>query len=508
MIAYFRKSVYENRITFWIFTCALVAGLTLPILIQHAMFQDAMLYSCVSHNLGIGHGTFWFPQYSTLNIEGIPSFHEQLPLVFGIQAIFFYIFGDSIYVERFFVMGTIALHMYLIHKIWLLTFAGHKNMKKVSWLPVFLWIIIPIGFWSFRGNMLENTVSVFSLLAVYYCCKVQKRTEVNWDLLLLAGFFTFLASFSKGIPGLFTLSFPFIYWITQGKISWKEALRQTLLMLSVPVIIYGLFLLHPTSYESLRIYVVERLLARVSSMPTTSSRFETPWRLIQELIPIFMVCILFFFITKKEKRKEYFTQKSKALFFILLGLSAILPLMLTMVQKGWYMVPGFPYLAIGFASLLAPNVARKIEFMKSRRMRIFLRLLSITAAIWVFVFTIKQVGKISRHEDMVRDVWEIGSYVDAFATITVPEEMYYQYDFVLQGFLVRYHNISISPYKQYKYFLKEKDMKQAPPEGYYLLDLPLRNYQLYLKKNRPVREYIPMLDEGKRSKNEEIYDNY
>lgn len=34
--------------------------------------------------------------------------------------------------------------------------------------------------------------------------------------------------------------------------------------------------------------------------------------------------------------------------------------------------------------------------------------------------------------------------------------MYDQYNFILQGFLVRYFKISISPYNQYDYFLTKK----------------------------------------------------
>ena len=100
---------------FWLISLSIVFGLTLPILIQDAMFQDAMLYSSVSHNLSMGIGTFWFLQYSTLNLEGIPSFHEQPPLVFGIQSIFYKLLGHSYYVERFYTLLMIVFHILLIN---------------------------------------------------------------------------------------------------------------------------------------------------------------------------------------------------------------------------------------------------------------------------------------------------------------------------------------------------------------------------------------------------------
>ncbi|MBK8151822.1 MAG: hypothetical protein IPK61_01270 [Saprospiraceae bacterium] len=72
--------------------------------------------------------------------------------------------------------------------------------------------------------------------------------------------------------------------------------------------------------------------------------------------------------------------------------------------------------------------------------------MSILLFVSVLVFSGMQKGKISREQDIVSDVYKVGSVVPRFSTITVPLEMYDQYDFILQGFLVRYFNISISPY--------------------------------------------------------------
>jgi hypothetical protein len=69
-----------------------------------------------------------------------------------------------------------------------------------------------------------------------------------------------------------------------------------------------------------------------------------------------------------------------------------------------------------------------------------------------------QLGKISREKETITDVYKIGKIVPKISTITVPTEMYDQYNFILQGFLVRYFKISISPYNQYDYFLTKKKL--------------------------------------------------
>ncbi len=471
-------------IPFWFITLSIVFGLTLSVLIQDAMFQDAVLYSSVSHNLGIGIGTFWFPQYSTLNLENISSFHEQPPLVFGIQSLFFRLLGDSIYVERFYVFLTIILHILLINKLWKMIFKNNPDYKNLGWLPTVFWILIPVCFWSFRNNMLVNTVSVFTLISIiisYKQIQSQKNSLFFW---IISGFFIFLASFSKGVPGFFPVAFPFFYWLITRKISLKRSVFFTLILLSVPFVFYLIFMIHPESRQSLTIYAVDRLLNRVNTMPTADYRLETAWRLFTEMIPILIISIFILFFTKRTKLKAYFFENIKeSLLFLAIGLSGSYPLMLTMVQKGWYMVPSFPYFAISLAILVTPSISVALKRINIQSVRYkFFKYISISLFLACIIFIFMQSGKISRHEEMVTDVYEIGTVVPKFSTLTVPQKMYNQYDFKLQGFLVRYCNISISPYKEYDYFLKEKKSDSKIPENYnQKVELDLTVYELYRK---------------------------
>ncbi len=467
---------------FWVFTLSLVFGLTLPVLIQHAMFQDAMLYSSVSHNLSIGFGTFWFPQYSALNIEGIPSFHEQPPLVFGIQALFFKMLGDSIYVERIYTFIMLLLHLVLINELWKTIFRNNKKYRDYGWLPILFFIIIPICHWSFRNNMLENTLSIFTLSSIIISYRQIISGKTNFFKWFLSGVFIFLASFSKGVPGFFPLIFPFVFWIITKKISLKQMLIFTGILSSAPLLIYFVILLFPEGRESLSIYFFQRLLGRVHTMPTTSYRLDVAWRVFTELIPVLILTTIIFFIKRKIVKSNFIFTKTDFLLFLAIGLSGSLPLMLTSVQKGFYLVPSMPYFSIAFAIVIVPGIFDLVSKINvhSKKLKI-VRFLSIVVFASVIVFTGFQKNQISRHEDMFRDVNKIGNLVPQFSTLTVPPELYNQYDFVFQGFLVRYYNISISPYEEYTYFIKEKNSMSAVPGKYNRTDLDLNLFELYIK---------------------------
>lgn len=72
-------------------------ALFVPALFMDGMFMDGLLYTCVGKNLGNGIGSFWDPQFSETYMR---SYHEQPPLMFGLLAVFFKIFGNGLYTER------------------------------------------------------------------------------------------------------------------------------------------------------------------------------------------------------------------------------------------------------------------------------------------------------------------------------------------------------------------------------------------------------------------------
>jgi len=478
------KISQNHNIPWWILTVSIVLAFTLPVLVQDAMFQDAMLYSSVSHNLAIGIGTFWFPQYSTLNIAGIPSFHEQPPLVFGIQSIFYKVLGDSIYVERFYTLLALIAHIILINLLWKLNFDKSPDQRKLGWIAVFFWILIPVCWWSFHNNLMENTMSLFDLVAVILIVQNLKKSSINYFAWIIAGFMIFLASFSKGLPGLFPIVVPFLFWIVNRETGFKKNLLLTLLLFSVPALIYTILFLIPVSRESLSIYVFERLLVRVDSMPTSSYRLEIFWRLFTEMIPVILVTGIVLAVGYFKKAKLEINENiKKASFYFLIGLSGSAPLALTMVQKGWYLVPSFPYFAIAATMLISPYISKSMVSIDTsgRKFKAFY-LVTIIFFMSVIVVSATQWGKISREKATLSDVYKIGEVVPRFSTITVPENQYDEYNFILQGFLVRHFSISIDPTKKYKYFLNEKGSTAVIPPEYMKVDIALTKYELYVKK--------------------------
>ncbi len=441
---------------FWYITIGIAVTLTLPVLIQDGMFIDGVLYSAVSHNLANGIGTFWFPSFSYNNMAGIQgSFHEQPPLVFAIQAVFYKVLGDSMYVERFYTLLMLFLNLWLIKKLWAYIFRNNASLKEISWLPALLWISIPVCFWSFTHNMHENTVSVFILSSILFMFKAfDEQTTLRFCLMLfISGIFIFLASFSKGIPGLFPIAAPAAI-ILYRKTPLTKILGAMFILLLTVSAIYGILLLNEDAQRSLYNYVYLRLFKRINDVPTTNTYFDTFFRLIQEsLIMAGLVVMVRYYYTKQKLTRASLDHLAYTFFFI--GLLGILPLMLTLVQKGFYMLPALPYIAFGFSLLMANETVFLLQkaFHTQKRVMILTNV-AFGIALLAIVLSASNIGKYSRNEELLTDLHKVGSLVPQHEVINCTYDL--QKDWSLQTYLSRYYYISIDTNTPHTYYLSSR----------------------------------------------------
>lgn len=468
-----------KHLPFRIFTLAIFIVLIVPLLVQDGMFMDGVLYATVAKNQAEGFGSFWYPIFAdTWNKHGVPTFHEHPPLVFGIQSLFFKIFGTSIYVERFYSFLTAFLTAWLIHLNWKILFQNQKELSNFSWLPILFWIIIPVCFWSFQNNMHENTMGVFTLASTYFLLKFYFQKPKN-RYLIIGGIFIFLASFCKGVPGIFPLAFPFLIWISHRNISFVNVIHHTLLLCLIAFGIYALLMVHEPARESLIFYFENRLLDRIDSDPTVGNRFYIVGRLFQELLPPLILGVLIVFFSKLKTNTITFNNLDlkNGLLFFLLGFAGTLPLLLTLVQKGFYMVHALPYFGIGIALIIVPNLTiffkkQSTEIINNKTFTILSSMLLIGA----ILFSSLQFGKSKRDENMLHDVYLLKNILPAKAHITLEKSIHQ--DWGLKVYLMRNSKISTSNTKTYPYFLVEKKKKNFTLEGFQKMETELKRYDL------------------------------
>ena len=466
---------------FWLLTLTAMMILVVSQLIQDGAFMDGMLYVSVSKNLADGIGTFWDPHFC---ISYQSSFHEQPPLYFGLLALFYKVFGGSMYVERLFCFCCFLLTGFYIHKLWRKIFFADPAIARNSWLPVLYWTIIPICFWAYTNMVEEVVMSLFVVIAVYHsfiALFLEKRVILN---LVLSGIFIFLAFFTKGIQGIFPVIAAGAFWLIRKNYIFKTMLLHSLLLVGIPLLIYFMTVtLSADAHTSFDKYFGNRLVGTFSNRnDTTDTHFFLLGRLITHLLPIAAISFLLRLIFRKYKATVRNERNSDVIkWLLLLGFSGSLPLLITLEQRSFYLVTSMPFFALSIAVWAAPQVSAALSFADagSKRYKAFALITVLLLAASVG-FSALQAGKAKRDAGTLQDVYAFGKLLGHGEIVTVPSRMDYEFSF--KEYMIRYFYINTVSAERHYFICKKDTPPEFIPAAYTRYPIETKEFDLYIKK--------------------------
>ena len=387
--------------------------------------------------MALGKGTFWMPHYTeTL----FPAFYEHPPLALWLESVFYRVLGTSIFVERFYSVLCTVLVGFFIVKIWKEITAE----TDTAWFPLLLFVCFPIITWTATNNMLENTMSVFICCSVFFYLKGIRKKKYYFTI--ISGLALFLGTLSKGIVAFFPWAFPFLIWLFLKKISFKQVVIDTFTL--VLFTLFPLVILYVSSADAklfFDTYLSNQLFSSVTGLrETVESRFLIIKRFWENSIICLILAVGIFVVQIVKKRTDLIKEQMKnSLAFFALSLCGILPIMLSLKQSGYYIVPAYPFLAIALALLFQPFIKQLLEKINvlSRGFLVF-KIVSCSVLIVVIAFSISQKGKISRDKKDLQLVFECGKHIPSNTTISIDQETYFEWG--LHAYFARYKGISLN----------------------------------------------------------------
>lgn len=453
----------RNWILFW----ALVILLVIATLVQDGMFMDGQQYAIVAKNMAVGEGSFWHPFLSpTWYKAGSGSFMEHPPLGFYLQSIFFRLFGESMYTERAYSFFTMLVAVSLIVLIWK---EFHSDEENSAWLPLVIWITIPVCFWSYSNNLMENTMGMFTLMSILFQLRYFISRNILWFLL---GALSIVAAFlCKGIPGLFPIAFPFIwYWVYAKENLQKGIYLSVGLLLFFLLSMFSLILI-PEATESLSFYFFDRLLFRIESEPTTTNHFTVIVDLISQLGIATGICVL---IVMVNGFKAVSFNRKQFKLFLFLGISASLPLMATGVQRDFYLVPSLPFYAMAAGVFIKMPVINLLSGKRIRKWNLVVAMLFFFISVTI---ASSKIGECSRDKELLKDVYALTNCIPKKEVIAVEEELLQAWS--LEFYLLRHHGVSFHGGKANKRFLLQRISSEQPEGTWKKTPCDLKNYTLF-----------------------------
>ena len=432
------QTARSNNTPFWLLLIGLFLILVSKSLLTEGMFFDGVTYASISRNMAEGQGTFWNPHYTqTL----YPEFRQHPPLALGMEALAFKAFGDHWWVEKAYSVLMFLLSGLFIALIWKRT----TNNLRWAWLPLLFWIAMPLVSWSATNNLLENTMSVFALLSVYLMIVGYQCNHKIW--LFLSAFTLLLAFLSKGFTGLFPLVFPILYCAFDQKRKWIQGPIDSLLLVVAVAVFAGImFLVCPGSFAYLKDYIRLQVIGGGLYEATASSRFYIVVALLQQLMIPYVIAIALVICKARSKVNskvfEFPPDKGWFYSFLILGLLGVLPMMVSVKQRDFYMLAALPFFALACGHITLSGLTLWQPKM-TPRFRKWSILGSSCVLLTGIALNVIHIGKYGRDEALIEEVKQQIVESGGNNTIEISPEEYTQW--AKHAYYMRYGKISLSP---------------------------------------------------------------
>jgi hypothetical protein len=467
-----------------LFVITLFAALLVPALFMDGMFMDGVFYAAISRNYAEGFGTFWEMTFSQTHHVHM---HEQPPLMFALEAIFFKVFS-GIYPERVYSLLAASVNTALIMRSWQIIARSEKvsgfTKASTTWLPLLLWIIMPVTFHAFTNNLEEGTMTIFSMLAFNAVLRALLDTTEKKAYWLIAGVWLVAAGLTKGVQGMFLLSVPFWAWIILRNGSLKDFCVRTALISCAPVVFVIIAWFTPVIHESFAEYFGSRYVKTFSNVTANSqNHFHILYELLLDTLPT--LAIMFMLALAGRKTVKFFdTIKSnrRLIFFVFAcAFSGILPLMVTREQRGFYLVTALPLVAIACALLVHPSAQRLTEYIRSKKIfsKAFFGFAAIGLCV-VITITVLNAGKFKCSENEITSLREMTAITGEGVIVGVNDAI--ANDWWLITLAQRYHHVSITSCNDPKAHWCLVQKGTLAPEGSTQVPLNSTIFDLYEKK--------------------------
>lgn len=448
---------------------------------------------------------YWQPQSE--NTIYAPDAHSYLPLGYFLHRWTMQLVGDNFYMEKvisllmFFLCGFMLIH------VW----KSCRNSWATGWIPLGLWLMVPIVSHSATRNILDITLS-FIVLCALSCLvrgyfqrrkydelsiaypKAAKSYQVqSFANSFFAGLLMSLAFLVKGFAGVFLLSFPIVVWLfTKKEKIWKPLLDTLLIVLAWVVVSIILFILVPNTHEIITYYIDGQFHTPEQQATVRSHLWIFYETFRQLLIPVIFCFVIWLAFIKKNNIKRYLLYwkhrdelteselRNSVLSwgFVTLGLIGIIPRSFTLMQHDYDMIAMIPMFILGCACTLRNVCVDHIENMPSKAV-VTIQILAFAISIAAFVTNFDSISRGGKDKEFISDMDAILPLLDPNSTISVTPEM--MQDELAAAYMLRYKGITFDTALNKDFFLTTyPDIRRLRTDvDYQQFQLSTTHYFLY-----------------------------
>lgn len=441
-------------------------------LFQQGLFIDGLLYKTVANNYFRGEGEFWSMKFSDVTMT---PFYEQPPLFFAVTAYFYHLFGNSFLADKFLTLLMLIGVVVVLKKVNRLL-SNEPLMHRVSLL---FFLGIPVIAWSFANQVIETQVALLSLLG--YMFFLLSRGTGSFLIYVFAFSIIGIGLFlTKGFQSCFVLIVPFAYAFSFK--NSRDLLFGVLSSLIFLSLLYYFLRVNEASKSWFDNYYSKRLMASLNGVgATTTWRLEIVFRLFTEMLfPLLVILAVWIYAKKKKIVKRSGLHQKHALALLITGLAGSLPYVITLEQRGFYLVPSFAFFILALVVFFQHEISSLFIVYEQQLHRKMVEYVLLATSVLSVIYLLASPFLFKRDENLIHDVAIISKYVEAHDTVAIDEDMWN--DTPLQSYLYMQKQCNVEAGVDKTYYIHDRSHPTDPDPSYVKLPVPTRQYDLYKGK--------------------------
>ncbi|HMG14420.1 MAG TPA: hypothetical protein VK590_03165, partial [Saprospiraceae bacterium] len=448
-----------------------ILAMFLPRLVTQGMFPDGLLYSSIARNLAIGKGSSWQPFFSHgywLDFVK-PIYYENLPLMLIVESFFFRLFGEYWWVEKLFSFVVLGINLSLLIHIWNILSKTFVVLSGFAFLPLILWYLMPTVIWGNPNNLMDSFQLIFCLLATGILIRSAfQEDKFSWLFAFLGGLVIFIGVLAKGPVGFFPVVIPFlIYLLFKQKHTWRGFFLSAVSFLTALLSIILLCYYNPSAYDFIKEYWFQRLNPVLNGTRSDADlrglyHLKVLYLILIEISPLIGLIVIIVLYRYFKKSIKYLEEENRKLgiLFLLIGLSATLPIIISSRQNAIYIIPALPFFALGFSFFILYFSAHSLKIkLASYKFKRPLAIFSFTFLIGTLIYCFNLFGTPGREKDILSEISKFSKWIPRGESVLVGNNT--NSDFSAHTYFQRFKEIEISNIPSKQHFMLIDKLKDS-----------------------------------------------
>ena len=315
--------------------------------------------------------------------------------------------------------------------------------------------------------MLETLLVVLNLFSYYLFIKKTKQKLLFGSF---SGVLVSLSFLTKGPVGVFLLVLPLIIFLINRD---NFSLKKSITFYSSFFLALAFCIFYEPIGNNLKNYFEIQLFPSLLNKRevTVSNRFSILLKAFQELL---LPLLALLFVTIKAKTIKL--NSKVAVLFLIIGLSASLPLIISLKQRSYYLLPSIPFFILGISTLLVDY----LRIFTKIKIKPWLWAIPISIFLVSLALSVENSNKPIRDNKLISDVLIIGKEIGKNQVVSVPQIL--SENWGLHAYLYRFFYLSIEVGEENDFLIMPRQSNLI--KGYNQIPLKLEKFQLYKKIKR------------------------